>query len=67
MLALARPGYNKSRQCRTVNDIDTQTLVLTKLIEMNKWGKKEIVIGRSYGSPIAAMATAQHPEWQTIL
>jgi len=63
MLAFDRPGYNKSRQGRTVNDIDSQTMIISKLIETHRLGTKVIVMGRSYGSPIATMAAAQNPEW----
>ncbi len=62
MLALDRPGYNKSRQGRMVNDIDSQTMIVNKLVEMHKEGKKAIIMGRSYGSPIALMAAAQYPD-----
>ncbi len=62
MIALDRPGYNKSRHGRTVNDIDSQTMVVNKLIELHKNGTKVIVMGKSYGSPIAVMAAAQHPD-----
>lgn len=61
MISYDRPGYQKSRMGRTVPDIDTQTWVLNALVKLYKKGNKVIVMGRSYGSPIAAMSAAQHP------
>lgn len=63
MISVDRLGYGSSRKGKPkLASIDEQARLIVKALESNQSGKKAIVIGRSYGAPIAAKITAQHPD-----
>ncbi len=64
LLASDRPGYGFSyykRKYRKV-DIEKQAELIEKSLELNRSGKKAILVSRSYGAPIAAYMAAANPE-----
>jgi pimeloyl-ACP methyl ester carboxylesterase len=57
-----RPGYGKSNNGYSVPYIDAQTEVLQQIITKENFSKKKvIVVGRSYGTPIAARYAMLYP------
>lgn len=56
IVSVDRVGYGKSRlkKRRYVTSIETQAHALLPVFELNKSDQKVIVLGRSYGAPIAA-------------
>lgn len=68
MLVVERPGYGKSRQrrparhLRTRMSIDFQARSITKALSLNRSGQPAIVLGRSFGAPIAVRVATLVPE-----
>lgn len=68
MLVVERPGYGKSRQRRSPlrlksrMSIDFQARSIAKALSLNHSGKPAIVLGRSYGAPIAVRVATLIPE-----
>lgn len=63
MISVDRLGYGSSKKGKPkLASIDTQARLIVKALESNQSGKKAIIIGRSYGAPIAAKITAQNPD-----
>jgi pimeloyl-ACP methyl ester carboxylesterase len=65
IIAVDRPGYNKSslkRHKKTARQIDVQADDLFQALQLNHSNKKGIVMGSSYGGPIAARIAMNHPE-----
>lgn len=60
MIAIDRLGYNKSVGNSYLN-IDTQVLIVEWVLKKFNLGQANILVGRSYGSPIAAMVAAKNP------
>lgn len=63
MISVDRLGYGSSKKGKPkLASIDEQASLIVKALESNQSGKKAIIIGRSYGAPIAAKITAQNPD-----
>lgn len=65
IIAVDRPGYNKSRFKNTrkaVTSIPVQANAIIEALRLNKSRQKGIVIGSSYGAPIAAELAQLHQE-----
>jgi pimeloyl-ACP methyl ester carboxylesterase len=64
IVSVDRPGYGNSwlRHRRPVSSIEAQAKSLFSVFELNRSGKPAIVLGRSYGAPIAATMAAMRPE-----
>ena len=68
MLVVERPGYGKSRQRRPLlrlksrMGIDFQARSIAKALSLNRSGQLAIVLGRSYGAPIAVRLATLSPE-----
>lgn len=64
LMAPDRPGYGKSyykRKYRKTN-ITKQAELLLEVLKLNKSESKPILIGRSYGAPVAAYMAYKNPE-----
>lgn len=62
ILAIDRPGYGKSRKGRKpVTSITKQAQWVGQALNLNHSGKPAIVLGRSYGAPIAARLAMLYP------
>lgn len=64
LIAMDRPGYHKSkfkRKRRAVTSISTQATAIHEAMRLNRSGKKGVVLGSSYGGPIAAKIAAEYP------
>lgn len=63
MISVDRLGYGASRKGKpSLASIDEQAKLIVKALKANLSGEKAIIIGRSYGAPIAAKITAQNPD-----
>lgn len=68
MLVVERPGYGKSRQRRSPvrlksrMSIDFQARAIVKALSLNHSNKPAIVLGRSFGAPIAVRLATLTPE-----
>ncbi|RRB02875.1 alpha/beta fold hydrolase [Larkinella rosea] len=62
ILSVDRPGYGKSRKGRkAVTSITKQARWIAHALNLNHSGKPAIVLGRSYGAPIAARLAMLYP------
>lgn len=64
IIAVDRPGYNKSRfknKRKAVTSIQTQTIAIHEALRLNRSGKTGIVLGSSYGAPIALNTAIEYP------
>ncbi len=61
MVVADRPGFAQSEPQRAVTDIAAQADALAALLD-GPAAQKVIVIGQSYGGPIATLMAARHPE-----
>ncbi len=61
MIVADRPGFAQSEPVRAVTDIARQADALAPLLA-GPDGQKVIVIGQSYGGPIATLLAARHPD-----
>ena len=64
IVSVDRVGFGKSRlkKRRYVTSIETQAHALLPVFSLNKSNQKVIVLGRSYGAPIAARLTSMAPD-----
>lgn len=63
MISVDRLGYGRSKKGKPkLASIEEQAELIVKALESNVSGEKAIVIGRSYGGPIAAKIAADNPE-----
>jgi pimeloyl-ACP methyl ester carboxylesterase len=65
VITVDRPGYNKStfrRSRKAVTSIALQASIIYEALRLNHSYKKGVVMGSSYGGPIAAMIAINHPE-----
>jgi pimeloyl-ACP methyl ester carboxylesterase len=70
LLVPDRPGYGKSfvKKKYKIVDLEKQVALLEKALELNKSGKKAILVGRSYGAPIGAYMAYKNPEkYQSLI
>ena len=64
IISVDRLGYNKSTfkgKRRPVPSISIQAEAIHQALSLNKSGKSAVVMGSSYGAPIAAKIALQHP------
>ena len=61
MIVADRPGFAQSEPIAAVTEIDRQADALAPLLA-GPDGQKVIVIGQSYGGPIATVLAARHPD-----
>jgi pimeloyl-ACP methyl ester carboxylesterase len=57
-----RPGFQTSGPQAAITDIATQARALSVLLAPSTPGQKVILIGQSYGGPIATMMAATYPD-----
>ena len=65
IIAVDRPGYNQSgfkHKKKAVTSIDIQAVAIYEALRLNRSHKKGIVMGSSYGAPIAAKIAIEYPE-----
>jgi pimeloyl-ACP methyl ester carboxylesterase len=65
VIAVDRPGYNKSKfreKKKAVTSIALQSTAIYEAMRLNRSNKKGVVMGSSYGGPIAARVAINHPE-----
>ncbi len=62
ILAIDRPGYGKSDYGKSLVSIAEQAESLAPLIAKKKNKQHVILVGRSYGGPVAAHVAISHPE-----
>lgn len=64
IVSVDRPGYGNSwlKHRKPVSSIEAQAQCLLSVFELNRSGEPAIVLGRSYGAPIAATMAAMRPE-----
>jgi pimeloyl-ACP methyl ester carboxylesterase len=65
IIAVDRPGYNKSRynnKRRAVTSINTQAIAIHEALRLNRSFKTGVVLGSSYGAPIAARISVLYPQ-----
>ncbi len=64
IVSVDRPGYGNSwlKHRKPLSSIEAQAQCLLSVFELNHSGEPAIVLGRSYGAPIAATMAAMRPE-----
>jgi len=63
ILAVDRPGYGKSRKGRRpVTSISQQAQFIAEALKLNRSGQPAVVLGRSFGAPIAARLAMLAPQ-----
>jgi len=65
VISVDRPGYNKSSfkgRRRAVTSINIQATAIHEAMRLNRSHKKGIIMGSSYGGPIAAKIAIDHPD-----
>lgn len=65
IIAVDRPGYNKSRfknKKRAVTSIGIQAVAIREALRLNRSRKKGVILGSSFGAPIAARIAMLYPE-----
>ncbi|WP_276479926.1 alpha/beta fold hydrolase [Paraflavitalea pollutisoli] len=65
IIAVDRPGYHKSRfkgKRKSVTSISTQAHIIHEALRINRSHQPGVVLGSSYGAPIAAKVALLYPE-----
>lgn len=62
MISVDRPGYGESGYGKPVVSIAEQARLLFPIIRKHANGRPVIIVGRSYGGPIAAKMAIDHPD-----
>jgi pimeloyl-ACP methyl ester carboxylesterase len=65
VISVDRPGYNKSTfkgSRKAVTSIDIQAIAIHEAMRLNRSHKKGIIMGSSYGGPIAARIAISYPD-----
>ena len=65
IIAVDRPGYNKSKyknKRTAVTSIDIQAVAIYEAMRLNRSFKTGIIMGSSYGGPIAAKVVVNNPD-----
>jgi pimeloyl-ACP methyl ester carboxylesterase len=65
IIAMDRLGYNKSRyknRRRAVTSLSLQAVAIHEALRINRSRQKGIVVGSSYGAPIAAEISLRYPD-----
>ncbi len=60
MIATDRPGYGYSDFGKSVTSIPEQANVIASIIQLHKKDRQVLVVGHSYGGPIALQLAADH-------
>jgi len=61
MIVADRPGFAQSEPVRAVTDVAAQADALAAMLE-GPPGQKVVLVGQSYGGPIATLMAARHPD-----
>jgi pimeloyl-ACP methyl ester carboxylesterase len=61
MIVVDRPGFAQSEPREAVADIATQAEALAPLLD-GPSGRRIVLVGQSFGAPIATLMAAQHPD-----
>jgi len=61
MIVADRPGFSQSEPQQAVTEIAQQARALSPMLD-GPAGQKVVLIGQSYGAPIATLMAAQHPD-----
>jgi pimeloyl-ACP methyl ester carboxylesterase len=65
IITMDRLGYNKSKfknRNKSVTSIETQAVAIAQALGLNKSKEQGVVLGSSYGAPIAARVAMLYPE-----
>ncbi|MDZ7936633.1 MAG: alpha/beta fold hydrolase, partial [Emticicia sp.] len=64
LISVDRPGYGKSQKCpkKKTYSLEEQAKSIILALKSNHSSKKAIMIGRSYGAPVAAKLAAMFPD-----
>lgn len=65
IIAVDRPGFNKStfhNKRKAVTSISIQANIIYEALRLNRSRQQGIIMGSSYGGPIAALIAIQHPQ-----
>jgi len=62
LIAVDRPGYGKSSAGKTCEELEQVCDLLLPLLDLDKSGKGVVLVGHSYGGPIAARLAANYSE-----
>jgi len=62
MIAVDRPGYGYSCFGKTCTSIEQQAALIAPLLKLNKNEKPVLLVGHSYGGPIAIRLAMDYPE-----
>jgi pimeloyl-ACP methyl ester carboxylesterase len=65
IISVDRPGYNKSKyknKRAAVTSIDIQAIAIYEAMRLNRSFKTGVLMGSSYGGPIAAKIAVNHPD-----
>jgi pimeloyl-ACP methyl ester carboxylesterase len=65
IIAMDRPGYHRSRfngSRKAVTSIARQSAAIHEALRLNRSGRKGIIVGSSYGGPIAAQMAIDYPD-----
>jgi pimeloyl-ACP methyl ester carboxylesterase len=66
IIAVDRPGYNKSRfrgKRKAVTSITLQAVAIHEALRLNRSRQTGVVVGSSYGAPIAAKLAVLYPQY----
>jgi pimeloyl-ACP methyl ester carboxylesterase len=61
MVAVDRPGFSASEPAQAVGSISDQADAMAPLLDAEP-GQRIMLVGQSYGAPIAALMAARHPD-----
>ncbi|MBS1563450.1 MAG: alpha/beta hydrolase, partial [Bacteroidetes bacterium] len=64
IIAVDRPGYHRSRfnNSKKVTTIARQSVAIHEALRLNRSHRKGIVVGSSYGGPVAAQLAIDYPD-----
>jgi pimeloyl-ACP methyl ester carboxylesterase len=62
MMAVDRPGYGHSDPGNPITSLKIQATLIQPLLDLNRHRKKPILVGHSYGGPVAASIAIQVPD-----
>ena len=65
IISVDRLGYNKSMYKNTrkpVHSMELQSIAIHEALQLNRSGKTGVVVGSSYGAPIAAKIAIMYPD-----
>ncbi|MBS1657439.1 MAG: alpha/beta hydrolase [Bacteroidetes bacterium] len=62
LVSLDRPGYGKSGEGQPVTSIEEQAEMIRPLFDLNKSNQPVVLLGHSYGGPIAVKLAMDYPD-----